>query len=1196
MTSTTKLILADRYTFRGSSKAAENLIGQGGMGAVYFGNDLQTGETVAIKLLRGELVARDPEMVERFIREGEVLRRLNHPNIVKNLGAFEQDNVHYLVMEYVPGGSLRDLLLKKHRLSVQQTNYIALDLADALTRAHRLDILHRDIKPDNVLIADDGTPRLTDFGMARIQDGAHITQDGAVVGTLAYMAPELFEGHEADEKTDIWAFGVMLYEMLAGERPFSQEQPGQLINAILTHPIPDLEAMRPDIPTGMVDLVYRMLAKERQARIPSARLIGAEIEAIIRGGTTTLQPIAAADSTGRFEITPTPHPALPTDHGNVPNNLPAQPTAFVGRDDELTELQKLISDTNNRLVTLVAPGGMGKTRLAVALSEKMLMRFKDGVFFVALAPIENETLILSAIADAIGFTFGGGDPATELHSYLREKHLLLVMDNFEHVTNGANCMANILEAAPQVQMIVTSRERLRLRSEVVYEVQGMRVPTEQIAVPDALAQLPIVQLFLQSAHRVMPDFVVDETTAADVARICRLVDGLPLAVELAAAWLDMLSLPEIVTEIERSLDFLESNLRDTPERHRSIRAVFDYSWNLLNEDERDTFLRLSVFIGGFEREAAQGVANASLRTLTSLINKSLLQRDPNGRYLPHKLLRQYAAERFASHPARKDTLKAHAMYYAKFLEKIHPLLNSLREQEALEAVELELDNVRAAWQFALETQKWEAFDKVIVPLTLFYLGRSQSREGVAQFDGLIQALEQNQQQNTLLYWKAMSRQAWLRSRLGDYETVWQAARDAHNFFEAQGNVLIEDAYALNVMSYVRMMQGRLQESYDFAAEANVLIGAMSHESVWYFTMANMGYAQYLMGNYDESIMLYESILMIAESFDNPPSGLAYAKNNLGEALKATGDFDRACQLFQEAYDTFAAIDNKRGMAFTLSNVAGIRFSGGDFDGAHGMYERAYAMQREIGDRNGIGHSLAALGNVAITKGNYAEAQRYFEESLKVRRDLGEKRTIADSMADLGRNAVNLHDYEATVRWTNEAIALYAMMSAEEDIAYTKMFRAIGYYRMNRLVEAEADVNDMVRIAKSINNPFLLAQAYIAQGEVELTRGDNERAVQYYKEALSMSGQFGTMMLTLQLFALVGIADVYNRRGEHDQALRLVTLISLHPRTYIAEITERASNLMKMLQVTVSQATMETMVQESKSLQLKQIVDEILGDN
>jgi serine/threonine protein kinase len=278
------MLIGDRFQIDDRER---DLIGRGGMGDVYRGTDLQTGQAVAIKALRPEVVSSDPDALARFLREGEALRQLNHPNIVQMVAASQEaDGIeapgrHYLVMEYVWGGSLRDLLDHEGQLSVERTLEIALEVADALTRAHHLGILHRDLKPSNVLLAEDGTPRLTDFGCAHLAASPRLTQTGTVLGTVLYLSPEACRGEELDARADIWAFGVMLYEMLVGEPPFAGGTFPAVFAAILSQPVPDLAQGRPDVPDALAGLVYRMLEKDRAARIPRVRLVGAELEDIL---------------------------------------------------------------------------------------------------------------------------------------------------------------------------------------------------------------------------------------------------------------------------------------------------------------------------------------------------------------------------------------------------------------------------------------------------------------------------------------------------------------------------------------------------------------------------------------------------------------------------------------------------------------------------------------------------------------------------------------------------------------------------------------------------------------------------------------------------------------------------------------------------------------------------------------------------
>ncbi|MEM7115344.1 MAG: protein kinase, partial [Chloroflexota bacterium] len=703
-------------------------IGRGAMGIVYRGRDRQTGKLVAIKVLSEERVRQRPDLVTRFIREGEALQQLNHPNIVKLLATDERDGSsdklrigsYFLIMEYMAGSDLNRLLTTEKQLSVKQALTIALDLADALTRAHRLNILHRDIKPANVLLDSEGVPHLTDFGIARLGQASQLTEQGVVLGTLGYLSPEACKGEVLDERSDIWSFGVLLYEMLAGERPFIANNTAGIITQILTNPLPDIRQQRPHIPDIVEDLLYRMLAKNRADRIPSIRLVGAELEAILRDdvvAAATKPPAKMGEPRAAF-VTPTPERRLRARH-----NLPAQTTPFVGRELELTELARLLdaSDTqvantrlaNTRLVTVVGPGGMGKTRLAleaarqfVAESTTTVAVFPNGVFFVELVSLHSMEQMITAVASAFGFAIEqGSEPLEQIINFMSNKRLLLLLDNFEQLlapdVNGAAMITAVLQAAPDVKIIVTSRQKLNLRSEVVFALDGLAFPDFQTTV-DALSY-SAVQLFIQSARRVRYDFALTKGSLAHIARICRLTEGMPLGIVLAAAWVDMLSLAEIGDEMARDIDFLASEMGDLPPRQRSMRAVFDYSWGLLSAKEQNVLAKLSVFQGGFTREAAHAVTGSSLRQLLGLVNKSLVQRNvANGRFSLHELLRQLSSEKLDILEIREMTQSAHAQYYLQALSVYETKFKSFEQKNAINMVAIELENILAGWRWAAE--------------------------------------------------------------------------------------------------------------------------------------------------------------------------------------------------------------------------------------------------------------------------------------------------------------------------------------------------------------------------------------------------------------------------------------------------------------------------------------------------------------
>jgi len=945
-------VIDNRFEIRDLER---DLLGRGGMGDVYRGLDSHTGQIVAIKALKPETVASDPDVVARFVREGEALRQLNHPNIVKMVDAVEEDGRHYLVIEYVGGGSLRDLLDQQRPgipmpgLPIPRVVEIALEVADALTRAHHLGIIHRDLKPSNVLLAEDGTPRLTDFGIAHLAGQPGLTETGLVMGTVGYLSPEACNGETLDVRADIWAFGVMLYEMLAGERPFTGETLIATFAAILTQPVPDLSQRCPNVPDALADLVYRMLEKDRHQRIPSVRLVGAELEAILAGvsgpppGLSVVEGSAVSyrplPMTSRF-ATPTPPAEAPK------HNLPAQTTPFVGRESELESLARLLDDPGVRLITILSPGGMGKTRLALEAAAAQLGCFADGVFFVSLAPLRSPENILPTVAEAVNVQFyPGGEPKQQLLGYFRQRQTLLVMDNFEHLLDGAGIVTEILHAAPRVQVLATSRQKLNLSGETAFIIAGMDFPDWETSA-DAL-EYSAVQLFMQSARRARPAFELEAGDLRYVSRVCRLVQGMPLGILLAAAWVDMISLQEIATEISQSLDFLETDLRDVPERQRSIRGVFESSWNRLTDAEREAFTKLSVFRGGFTREAAQQVTGVGLRTLMALTNKSLLHRRPAGRYEIHELLRQYAGDKLGETPTgEKKILDLHCAYYAEFLHRRETDLWKGYLREAL----LEIDNIRAAWRWATLHRKVAEIHKCLHCLCSLYQGPGLLQEGESVYAKAIDALRARQAEEL------------------------NEERDA-----ALGVALVMQGFFSAYLGHVDKGQELLQEGLSLLRR----LGARRELAFGYGLAVAAGTLESL----SDARQLLEESLTISRELDNYPA-IPWALWLLGRIALLQGAHREAEQYCREALGVSRRIDDRSDAAYALVFLGHTVYERGEYARARQCYEESLTLHKEIGDQLAMGRLYSHLGDVALAMHDYEEAGERHRQALARYRDVG----------------------------------------------------------------------------------------------------------------------------------------------------------------------------------------------------------------
>lgn len=404
------------------------------------------------------------------------------------------------------------------------------------------------------------------------------------------------------------------------------------------------------------------------------------------------------------------------------SRLPIPPTPFIGRKQEVADVRRLLlDDAGNRLLTLIGPGGIGKTHLALEAASQSKVAFPDGAFFVPLASLSSADQIVIAIAEGVDFHFfGPADPAHQLCNYLGDKEMLLVLDNFEHLLEGATVVLEILRLAPSVHIIVTSREALNVSGETLYPLQGLSVPTGETLSAADVSDYDAVELLLQQARRARPGFDPDTDDLWHAARIVRLVEGMPLALVMAAGWLEILSLAEIAEEIANNLSFLESTARDLPERQRSMRAAFDYSWQRLPASEQQAFMKLSVFRGGFNRQAAQAISGAGLRTLRMLVNKSFLSVNDSGRFEVHELLRQYGWEHLEASGALDRVQSAHSQYFLRALQQREADMKSGRQLEAFAEIEVDRKNVLAAWHRAVEMEREDLLADSYRSLHLFF--------------------------------------------------------------------------------------------------------------------------------------------------------------------------------------------------------------------------------------------------------------------------------------------------------------------------------------------------------------------------------------------------------------------------------------------------------------------------------------------
>jgi predicted ATPase/predicted Ser/Thr protein kinase len=1101
----------------------EEIIGQGGMGTVYRGRDTHTGQLVAVKHLKAEVVADDPSQLERFRREGEALRQLNHPNIVQMLAAFVEDNQHYLVMEYVGGGSLRDLLNKERQLPIRRILEIGLDLADALARAHRLNIIHRDIKPGNVLLAEDGTPRLTDFGVAHLGSQERITQAGTFTGTYAYVCPESFAGRAPDSRADVWSFGVLLYEMVAGRLPFAENQITSLILTIMSEEAPDLTVLRPDAPPALVELITAMLIKEPERRPASVRLVGAELESLLQGA-----PVGWSTSSKATAAVPDRQPvqaAAHTSRSTPRHQLPLPTTPFVGRAPEIKDIITRLSRANCQLLTLVGAGGMGKTRLSLEVAGRVAPDFADGVSFVPLAPLTSPDLIAGAIADVLHFSFQGDEPpGRQLINYVRDKKMLLVLDNFEHILFGADFVGEILAEARGVKVLATSRENLNLHEEWLFDVGGMRFPDgDQI---DDLDQYSAVRLFLERAQRAQPDFSL-EAEEANVIRICRLLDGMPLGLELAAAWLRTLSCAEIIQEISGGIDFLTTSTRNVTERHRSIRAVFDYSWNLLSPREQEAISQLSVFGGGFRRDAALAVAGASLVTLATLTEKSLLRRQADGRYDMHDLLRQYAAEKLAAVAETElECRSRHSAYFTAFLQQRASDLKGVHQLKALDEVREELQNARLAWQWAIEQYDLAALDRALESLYLFYELRGRFLEGEQLFQQAA-ALEGQETAAVLIRARLQARRAVFYEGLSRFDEAQRILQESLAV-NKQHNVRSEAAFCLYYLGYILYKSGRQTGADDLLGQGLDLYRALGDK--WGMSRCLAALALVAADAPAQERLSAESLALCREIGDQ--WGAARALMNLGAGnLNAY----ESRPLLEEALAFHKQIRNRFGQCHTLSHLANRVYWTGDYVEANRYSETALTLSRQLGDIWSRLAILSAWSNRSMLMGDYETARRMGQEAIVISRQLNDPQRSITILAIQARTEYRLSDQAATGQHLQEALALARTLDTPQKLAPSLNTMGFAAHEVNQLTEAESWFQESLALATANGLPLATAFAHNGLGLVADSQGDRVTAVNHYQAALAIHRESGETAPIALMFVYIGLGQSYAASGEEAAA-------------------------------------------------------------
>jgi len=668
---------------------------------------------------------------------------------------------------------------------------------------------------------------------------------------------------------------------------------------------------------------------------------------------------------------------------SIPNNLPAQSTPFVGRDKELADLDRLLEDPSIRLITIVGTGGMGKTRLALTFAERQLGKFEHGVFFISLAALDAVEDIVPAVARGLGFSFyEGGDHRRQLFDYLRAKSMLLLLDNFEHLLDGASLVTEIVRATSEVHVIVTSREPLRLVDEQLYSIHGLDYPdweTPEFAVSNASTRL-----FVESARRSRQEFELGQDDLQPLTRICRLVQGIPLGIVLAAGWVELLSPAEIAEELGQGIDILETDLRDVPQRQRSMRAVFDYTWEHLNQREREVLQRLSVFRGGCSLKAIRQVTGATFMELKSLAGKSLLSVNQEGRHEMHELLRQYAAEVLRQDPEIDfEAHDQHCEYYLDAVAALEVNLFSSRYQTTAAEIDADLNNVRLAWRWASINHQVDRLDLAMNTLFFYYIWREQTHTLYSDAELVVINLEELESpQARLVLAKSLNYQGWFLEDIVDIKLV-------------ERGIAILAGENMVPLDTRRVRALLLDHLGSIKAHSNPVQAVP---------------------------LLEESLRLCRETGER--WGTTEALWALASIALSTGDIDQARSYIEESLAIRRELGNPIGLANSLYDLAEIVALQGDVKEAKKLGRQQYRVRRELGDPASMARSSWALGSILCDTGSYEEAIELLEISLAGYQKLGAHSPELSIILRLAFAHLQAGNYAPSLLMSTEALAAY----------------------------------------------------------------------------------------------------------------------------------------------------------------------------
>jgi len=965
--------MKDRVGQRLGNYRLTRLLGKGAFADVYLGEHIYLKSQVAIKVLHIQV---DTHATEDFLTEARHLSHLMHPHIIRVFDFGIEHQTPYLVMDYAPHGNLREHHPPGTTVPLLTVVSYTSAIASALQFAHDQHLLHRDLNPENLLLGPKHEVLLSDFGLALLTGGTETIQVQERFGTLDYMAPEQIRGH-ISPASDQYALAVIVYEWLSGHLPLQESTP-ELVNEHRSLSHASLSELHPDISFAVEEVVFKALSKDPQRRFVDVLSFVAALEE----ATQASSPMPSIDTallvkSGHVRYTTLPHPLTP----------------LFGREEVQQTVRTRLARPRVRMLTLTGAPGVGKTRLAVALASEVLEEFTHGVCFVPLTPISDPDLVVSAIAHALGLQEYGKRPLFEyLSAFLRTKQLLLLLDNFEQVLPAAPLLADLLMACPELKIVVTSRAVLHLEGEYVYKVPPLAVPDVQhLPAQDSLSQVASVALFVEQAQANQSDFELTGDNAATIAEICVLLDGLPLALVLAAARIKVLPPWTLLARLSDGFEVLTGGRRDTPVHQHTLRATISWSYNLLSTEEQSLFRHFCVFVGGCTLEAAEAVGKAAsenvtpiLDVISSLLDNSLLvqreQEQGKPRLSMLQTIREYGLEALAACGELERTLEAHAAYYLALAERAEPALRGAEQGNWAERLERDLENIRAALQWLLAAHEIEEALRLATALKLFWLLRGYLSEGRRFLEQALEAASADQ--------RVVSPQVWVRALYAaGYLAVFQNGPGRATALLEESEQLSRQlldkrgiASALTYLGLITHNRGEVEAARRMHEEALRLCKETGERRDLAELLGVMGGIAMFLGAYVQARELIEKGLDVFKA-EGDTWKIAMFLHFLGWLAYEQGAYTRARALTEESLTHFKTLGKPIMFMEALITYAYELLALGDELTARTLLEEALSLSRELEGLDDRARTLCGLGHFALRQGDLDQARTHYEESI-----------------------------------------------------------------------------------------------------------------------------------------------------------------------------------------------------------------------